>query len=98
MPTRTALRTCGFAAAGDSTAAVLALYSTLSTLPPDLIMRSLTALVNGVHHLGDAVALGLGREALHQIDDYEAAARRRQDHPVSEPGSAPRGCWRHKRA
>ena len=31
------------------------------------------------------MALGLGREALDQIDDGEAAEDRRQDHPVPEP-------------
>ena len=41
--------------------------------------------VDRVHHLGDAMTLGLGREALHQIDDDEAAEDRREDHPVSEP-------------
>ena len=31
------------------------------------------------------MALGLGRKALHHIDDREAAEDRRQDHPVPEP-------------
>ncbi len=38
-----------------------------------------------VHHLRDAVALGLGREALHEIHHRETAENRRQDDPVAEP-------------
>ena len=41
--------------------------------------------VDGVHHLRDAVTLGFGREALHEKDDDKAAEDRRQDDPVSEP-------------
>ena len=42
---------------------------------------------NGVHHFGDAVPLGLGREALDQVDDDEAAEDRREDDPIAE------GAW-----
>ena len=40
---------------------------------------------DGVHHLRDAMTLGLRRKALDQIDDDEAAEDRRKDDPVSPP-------------
>src|SRR5580704_6658388 len=47
---------------------------------------NLTALVvDGVHYLGDAVTPGLRGEAIHQIDDNEAAQDRRKNNPVSPP-------------
>ena len=42
-------------------------------------------IVNGVHHLGDAMTFGLWRKALDQVDHDEAAEDRRQNHPVPEP-------------
>ncbi len=44
--------------------------------------------VDGVHHLRDAMTLGLRRKALDQIDDNDAAENRRQNDPVS-PAARP---------
>ena len=38
-----------------------------------------------VHHLGNAVSLGLRRKMLDEVDDDEAADDRREKHPVAEP-------------
>ena len=50
----------------------------------DLAANIASLIEDRVHHLWHAVALGFGREPLHQINDDEAAEDRRQDHPIAE--------------